>query len=111
MATIHLRDRNPGLHPAAAGSDAGRIVAPYLVLLRKGFAETPAVARPGGELLPHRFTLAPRVEGGLFSVALSFPRHLVRGILQLEDFLPCGVRTFLSDTLGAAALWRWSNKR
>lgn len=34
--------------------------------------------------------------GGLLSVALSFPRHMVRGIPLLRDSLLCGVRTFLS---------------
>jgi len=55
---------------------------------------------PGG-LLPHLFTLTgvPKNPGGLFSVALAFPRLLVRGILlSQKDSLLCVVRTFLSGT-------------
>ena len=65
---------------------AGNGIIPYLVLLRKGLAmrrellPVPAVSYTAISPLPAE-------TGGIFSVALSFPRNLVRGIL-LEGGLP-----------------------
>ncbi len=66
---------------AAANRDAstdGRS-APLFGLAPDGVYRARPVARPAGELLPHRFTLTPTAmprhpdRGGLFSVALSLP--------------------------------------
>lgn len=56
---------------------------------------------PGG-LLPHLFTLTFRAnaKGGILSVALAFPRRMVRGILLLQkDSLLYAVRTFLKPAV------------
>ena len=58
-----------------------------------GVYRASALTSGPGELLPHRFTVAPRPEarGGLLSVALSPDRSGP----PLAATLPCGVRTFL----------------
>src|SRR5205085_4494544 len=55
-----------------------------LGLAPSGVCRAGSVTRSAGELLPHRFTLAPR--GGLFSVALSARRRA----WALPSTLPCG---------------------
>ncbi len=97
------RRRRPSVYAARTrnSSAAGRGIIPYLALLRKGFALRQALRRcPAGSYPAFspllRDTCAPR--SGMFSVALSFPQNMVRGIpgrSRARDFPPCGVRTFL----------------
>ena len=65
-----------------------------------GVYRVPALTSGPGELLPHRFTIAPRLaaRGCLLSVALSPDRSGP----PLAATLPCGVRTFLPPR-GAAS--------
>ena len=65
-----------------------------------GVYRVPALTSGPGELLPHRFTIAPRLaaRGCLLSVALSPDRSGP----PLAATLPCGVRTFLPPP-GAAS--------
>jgi len=79
MTTIYLCSQPGTLCNREAAHDTGRVCVPYLTLLRKGFTWRPVLSHGSGGLLPHHFTLTPW--GGIFSVALSFPRHMVRGIL------------------------------
>ena len=70
-------------YPEALGRAVRRLAPrpPYLVLLRAGFCLPPVLPRRGA-LLPHLFTLTPRLDaayagsstaaGGIFSVPLSF---------------------------------------
>ena len=83
---------NPPIRPSSKGC---RTVAPLFGLAPGGVYRARPVTRPAGELLPHRFTLTPRIapRGGLFSVALSLPGRAGRWALPTTD--PCGVRTFL----------------
>lgn len=51
-------------------------------------------------LTPPFHPYSPLQGGGMFSVALSFPRNIVRSIprrLRARDFPHCGVRTFLPN--------------
>ena len=64
------RGSRPG-EPERAGR-AARAAIPLFGLAPHGVCRAPDRHRPGGALLPHRFTLTwPRGPGGLFSVALS----------------------------------------
>ncbi len=71
--------------------------APLFGLAPSGVYRARPVARPAGELLPHRFTLTARTvgpRGGLLSVALSLPLRAV-GVthhcaLRSPDFPPQG---------------------
>jgi hypothetical protein len=68
-----------------------------------GVCRARSVARPAGELLPHRFTLtrpatvARRKSGGLLSVALSLASRPVgvthHPVLWCPDFPPVGAQT------------------
>jgi hypothetical protein len=97
-ATIHLVRPKPG-----APSDAGRIIAPYLVLLRTGFTLPPR--SPDGAVgsyptispLP---SFAKASEGGILSVALAFPRRMVRGI-PLCNGTSCPAESGLSSPRNA----------
>jgi len=64
-------------------------------LHRVGFAVPQPVARPGGGLLPHRFTLARTPKGPL---AVSSLWHFPSGYpaQPLAGTLPYGARTFLT---------------
>ena len=81
---------------------------PCLLLLRVGFAWLPplqtgrcALTLIPTSVRPHLFTLIPPGRDGIFSVALScIPT--IRNDPGLRDTLPCGVRTFLPDKIGAA---------
>ena len=65
-----------------------------------GVYRASALTSGPGELLPHRFTVAPRpkARGCLFSVALSPDRSGP----PLTATLPCGVRTFLPSREAAS---------
>ena len=76
-------------HPRPARRRASLL----LGLAPGGVYRASAFTGGSGELLPHRFTLAPgrQARGGLLSVALSPDRSGP----PLTATLPCGVRTFL----------------
>ncbi|GEM_PF-3373809 len=82
--TLARQGRQPSVYATNTrnSSAACSSIIPYLVLLRKGFALRPVLSDLPGGLLPRLFTLAALSGGGMFSVALSFPRNVVRGILQ-----------------------------
>src|SRR6266545_2197364 len=98
------RRRDPrAAYPGASGGPP----APCSALLRVGFAQ-PTSHPAAGELLPHRFTLAPvrtvgtehsPTGGRSVSVALSAGHPA----WALPSTLPCGVRTFLGKSTAAAA--------
>jgi len=94
--------------PSGCGNDAGRIIVSYLVLLRKGFAlprgsllravgSYPTISPLPGLTRSRGFTRATLPgHGGIFSAALSFPRHIVRGIL-LFNRTSCPAESGLSS--------------
>ena len=87
----------PGTSPVGLRrrADAGRISVPYLVLLRKGFTLPRGSRRRAVGSYPTVSPL-PRERGGFISVALSFPRRLVRGILPFSG-TSCPMESGLSS--------------
>ena len=80
-----------GLKRPTRGS-AGRLISPYLALLRVGFA-WPVCRQTAGGLLPRRCTLTGRTKptGGMF--LWHYPWGRPRW--ELPSTLPFGARTFL----------------
>ena len=98
-AIIHLGRPLPDASCDLPGTPiaAGRRIAPYLVLLRVGFALPPRFAR--GAVRSYR-TISPlprrKDRGGIFSAALSVDApSQERPPARLTGTLPCGDRTFL----------------
>ncbi len=92
----------PGCLRRAAVSRLGR-EHPYRPLLHVGFSR-PTCRHAAGALLPHHFTLtraslSRRKARGAVSFLLHYPSG--HPASPLASTLPCGVRTFLPDTLEA----------
>ena len=86
----------PG-EPERAGR-AARTAIPLFGLAPHGVCRAPDRHRPGGALLPHRFTLTSP-EGGAVCFLLHFPsRHCASPLASMP---PVGVRTFLSTRAGS----------
>src|SRR6266487_5375198 len=88
-----------GLDRAGLLRSRGDRYAPYLALLRVGFAK-PTGHPAAGALLPHRFTLA----AGAWPAAVCSLLHFPAGHPDwpLASTLPCGGRTFLGPWSGTA---------
>ena len=85
------RGSRPG-EPERAGR-AARAAIPLFGLAPHGVCLAPDRRRPGGALLPRRFTLT-LPEGGAVCFLLHFPSHHCAS--PLASMPPVGVRTFLS---------------
>ena len=73
-----------------------RRLALYLVLLREEFTSTAALSLPARWALTPPFQPYRKNSGGIFSVALVFPRLIVRGI-PLFKGTPCSMQSGLSS--------------
>ena len=73
-----------------------RRLALYLVLLREEFTSTAALSLPARWALTPPFQPYRKNSGGIFSVALVFPRLIVRGILLFKR-TPCSMQSGLSS--------------
>lgn len=80
---------------------ASHLIALLFGLASGGVCRAESVARPAGELLPHRFTLTRVATGGLLSVALSVgsPRPALRRA-------PCSTKSGLSSRADTPAVTR-----
>lgn len=99
-AVISLGPRSPvaSSGPSRRFWRAGQALPAYWALHRVGFAVPQPVARPGGGLLPHRFTLArtgpwarPLAVFSLWHFPSGYPAQPLAGTL------PYGARTFLTQ--------------
>lgn len=93
--TIYLGGSSRSPSSDRTRGSAGRLIPPYSILLRMGFARHAAYTA-SGRLLPCLFTITP------FKRAVCFLWHFpsARADRALPGILPCGARTFLRGNSG-----------
>ena len=92
---IPLGPPSPAGSSNLPGSDAGRAMLPYSVLLRVGFAMPRGVVPARGALLPHRFTLTTHVLRRRSAVCSLLHCPSAHAAQALPGTVPYGARTFL----------------